>query len=530
MGRLRRLAPQYNLILKAVNCSNGESLASTEAQASDKNHVLDVFGKVASEIRSKLGESLASVQKYDAPAENVTTSSLEALKTYSLGYQAQVVKGDPATAIPLFQRAISLDPNFAMAYARLGANYFNLSEIARATENTRKAYELRERVSEREKFYIASNYEISVTGNLEAARKTHELWAQTYTRDATPLGNLSVIYSNLGYLDKGLAANQEALKLNPGSGNGYANLVNAYLGLNRLDAAKATAQEAQAHNLDSPYIHVFLYLVDFLQHDSAGMEREAAGLMGQSGYEDLMLSTESDTAASSGQYAKARELTRRATNSALRADEKETAASYEAEAAVSEALVGNTALAKRQAQAALALSNGRDVAAMSAIALGLAGDFAHSTRLADDLGKRFPEDTLMQFNYLPMIHAAALSRGGDAGKAIEALASTAPYELGGTALNVNFVVYSVYLRGEAYLAGRQGAAAAAEFQKALDHPGLVVNEPIGALAHLGLGRAYAMAGGIAKAKSAYQDFFARWKDADSDVPILKEAKAEYAKL
>ena len=321
-GSIAQIGTQYSLILKAVNCSNGESLASTEAQASNKNHVLDALGKVASEIRSKLGESLASVQKYDAPAENVTTSSLEALKAYSLGYQAQIVKGDPAASIALFQRAISLDPNFAMAYARLGTNYFNLNETARATANTRKAYELRERVSEREKLYIASNYEISVTGNLEAARKTHELWAQTYTRDATALGNLSVIYSNLGYYEKGLAAIQEALKLSRGSGNGYANLVSAYLGLNRLDAAKATAQEARAHNLDSPYIHLFLYLVDFLQHDSAGMEREAAGLMGKSGYEDLMLYTESETAAYSGQFVKARELTRRATDSAQRAMKK----------------------------------------------------------------------------------------------------------------------------------------------------------------------------------------------------------------
>jgi eukaryotic-like serine/threonine-protein kinase len=524
-GSIAQIGTQYLLTLKAVNCSNGESLASAEAQASDKNHVLDALGKVASEIRSKLGESLASVQKYDAPAENVTTASLEALKAYSLGYQAMIVKSDPPAAVSLFQRAISLDPNFAMAYARLGICYSNLNETVRAAENTRKAYQLRERVSEREKLYIASHYEEVFTGNLEAARKTHELWAQTYPRDNVPLHNVGIIYAYLGDYDKSLAASREVLKLNPESGSAYATLVSSYQYLNRFDEAKATAQEAQAHNLDSPQMHLRLYLLDFLQHNAAGMEQDAAGLMGKPGYEDEVLYNESDTAAFVGQFAKARELTRRATESAQRADEKEASAGYEAEAAVREALVGNMALAKQQAQAALALSNGRDVAGMSAIALGRAGDSAQANWLAADLGKRFPEDTIAQLNYLPMIHATAALRGRDTGKAIEALAAAAPYELG-----VGFSLYPVYLRGEAYLAAKQGTAAAAEFQKILDHSGVVANEPIGALAHLQLGRAYAFSGDTAKAKAAYQDFLTLWKDADPDMLILKQAKAAYAKL
>ena len=529
-GSIAQIGTQYLLTLKAVNCSSGELLASTEAQASDKNHVLDALGKLASDIRNKLGESLGSLQKYDAPAENVTTPSLEALKAYSLGFQETVIKSDFAASIPLFQRAISLDPNFAMAYARLGTSYFNLSEADRAAENARKAYELRERVSERERFYIDSHYQNFDTGNLEAARKTVELWAQTYPRDDVPPVNLSVIYISLGSYDKALAACQDALKLNPGSGLAYGNLLSAYLYLNRLDEAKTIAQQAQAHNLDSPQLHLYLYLVNFLQHDAAGMEREAAGLMGKAGIEDQVLYFESDTAAYGGQFAKARELTRRAAESAERADEKETAADYDAEAAVREALVGNTTLARQQAQAALALSKGRDVEAMSATALGLAGDSAQAMRLADDLGKRFPEDTIVQVNYVPMIHAAAALRGNDLGKAIGALAATAPYELGGTAQTLNFFLYPIYVRGEAYLAMRQGTAAAPEFRKIIDHPGLIVNEPIGALARLQLGRAYALSGDTAKAKSAYQDFFALWKDADPDIPILKEAKAEYAKL
>jgi tetratricopeptide (TPR) repeat protein len=438
------------------------------------------------------------------------------------------VKRDYAAAIPLLQRAVSLDPNFAMAYARLGTNYSNLGESARAAENIRKAYELRERVSEREKFYIVSHYEHFVIGNLEAARKTYELWAQTYPRDYTPPGDLGSLYITLGDYDKAPAAFQKALELNSESGLNYMNLVNSYLMVNRLDEAKATAQEAQAHNLDYPQNRLYLYIIDFLQHDAAGMEREAAALMGKPGFEDVMLDVESDTAAYAGQFAKARELTRRASESAQRADEKETAAGYEAEAAWREALVGNMSLAKQQAQAALALSNGRDVEAISAIALSLAGDGAQATRLAGDLAKRFPEDTLVQLNYLPTIHAATALRGGSAAKAIEALAPAAPYELGSPGFTLS--LYPVYLRGEAYVAARQGSAAVAEFQKILDHPGVVANEPIGALAHLGLGRAYALQGDGAKARAAYQDFLALWKDADPDVPILKEAKVEYAKL
>jgi eukaryotic-like serine/threonine-protein kinase len=385
-------------------------------------------------------------------------------------------------------------------------------------------------VSEREKLYITSHYEDYVTGNIEAARKAYELWAQTYPRDAIPPGNLASIYIALGDYDKSLAAAQEALKLDPGSGLSYTNLVNSYVTVNRLDEARATVQEAQAHNLDNPANHLILYLIDFLQHDAAGMGREAASLMGKPGFEDAMLYGESDTAAYGGQFSKARELTRRASESAQRADEKETAAGYEAEAAVREALVGNMSQAKQQAQAALALSPGRDVEAVSAIALGLAGDSAQATRLAADLAKRFPEDTIVQFNCLPTIHAAAALQGSSASKAIEALVPVAPYELGSPGQSFSFALYPIYLRGEAYLAAHQGSAAAVEFQKILDHAGVAQNEPIGALAHLGLARAYALSGDSVKSRTAYQDFLKLWKDADPDIPILIAAKSEYAKL
>ncbi len=534
-GSISTLGSQYVVGLKAVNCRTGDLLGEEQVTADRKEQVLRSLGAAATKLRKKLGESLASVQKYDAPPENVTTPSLEALWAYSMGFQRQVVERDYAAAIPFFQRAIHLDPNFAMAYARLGTSYSNLGEIASAAESTRKAYDLRERVSEREKLYIASHYEHFVTGNLEAARKAYELWAQTYLRDYVPPGNLASIYAGLGYWDKAVAAAQETVKLNPASGLANSNLVYNYLAIDDLSEAKATAQQAQAHQLDNPSTHLFLYVIDFLQHDAAGMKHEASSLMGKPGYEDLMLYNESETAAYAGQFSQARELTQRAAESARRAGKREGAAVYEAEGALWEALVGNMASAKQRAHTAVALSDGRDVTAIAATALGLAGDSAQATRIADDLAGRFPEDTIVQFDYLPIIHAAVALQGGRvttkaAEKAIGVLAAAAPYELGSPTATVGFDLYAIYLRGDAYVAAHQGPAAVTEFQKILDHPGVVANEPIGALAHLGLGRAYALSGDSIKAKAAYQNFLTLWKDADPDIPIYKQAKAEYARL
>jgi tetratricopeptide (TPR) repeat protein len=526
-GVIAQVGSQYLLTLKAVNCTTGDSLGSTQAQATDKNHVLDALGKVASEIRGQLGESLASVQKYDAPPENVTTPSLEALKAYSLGYQSMFVGSDFAAAIPLFRQAIRLDQNFAMAYARMGTCYVNLNETVRGAENVTKAYALRDRVSERERLYVDSHYEALVTGDLEAARKVYELWAQIYPRNAPPSG---YIYSELGDYEKALASYKEELRVGPQTGNDYANLASGYLQLNRLDEVKTTALDAHAHHNDSPEIHLDLYWVDFLQHDSAGMEREAKELMGKPGDEDQMLNFESDTALYGGQLAKSRTLARRAIDSAGKADEPEAAALYQAEIAVREALVGNLDVAKSQAQAALALSRGRDVVALSAIAQALSGDSASAALSVDELDRRFPRSTIVQFNYLPTINAATLLWRRDANKAEQVLAGAAPYELGGVFENLNFRLYPVYLRGQAYLAEKQGPAAAAEFQKILDHPGLVRSEPIGALARLQLGRAYAISAETDKARNAFNDFFTLWKEADPDVPILEEAKAEFAKL
>lgn len=520
---------QYVIGVKAVDCNTGDLLAEAQEQAVGKEHVLKALDAAAGNLWGKLGESLGSVQQNAAPLVQVTTPSLEALKAYSLGYQA-VLKLDSAAAVQFFQQAISLDPNFAMAYARLGETYADLGETARATENLSKAYELRQRVGEREKLYIDSHYEDTVTGNLEAARRAYELWAQMYPRDEVPLDNLGNLYFEVGQHELALATFSKRQELDPGSGLSSGALVTAYTFLDRLDEAEAVAHQALAHDADSPSIHTNLYQIDFLKHDSAGMDQEAAAVLGKQGYEDDLLYLESDTAAYAGQLAKARELTRRAVASAQHADTKEDAAAYEAAGAVREALMGNPALAKQQAKAALALSKGRDVQAMSTVALTLAGDSRQTTRLANDLAARFPNDSLVQFNYLPVIHAGAALESGNSAKALEALAPAAPYELGVITGSADFTLYPIYLRGEAYLAAHQGAEAAVEFQKILDHPGIASNEPIAALAHLGLGRGYALSGNTAKAKASYQDFLTLWKDADPDVPIYRQAKTEYAKL
>ena len=533
-GSISQIGTQYNLILKAVACSSGESLASTEAQASDKNHVLDALGKAATEMRGKLGESLSTLQKFDAPLEQATTPSLEALQAYSLGMKALKGKTDFAAAVPLFQRAISLDVNFAGAYAFLGLSYSNLGETSLAAENGRKAYELRERASEREKFLIESNYYEFVIGDLEKALESCELWAQTYPRDDLSWGLEVGIYSSLGQYEKVLAMAHENLRLAP-TGIGYASLVDAYLSLNRLEEARTTAEEAQAKNLDSPYLRFELYRLAFLQNDGAGMAEQVTWAAGKRGVEDVLLGNEAETAAYSGRLGKAREFSRQAVASAKQAQQKETAARYEAGAALREALFGNAAEARQRGASALGLSTSRDVQYAVSLALSFIEDAsreqARIEKLADNLAERFPEDTVVQFNYLPTLRAQLAISRNDASKAIDALRTAAPYELGLTSyVGFSGTLYPVYVRGQAYVAAHQGGKAVVEFQKILDHRSVVVNEPMGVLAHLGLARAHAMAGNTAKARAAYQEFLALWKDADPDIPILKRARAEYAKL
>ena len=528
-GSIAQIGSQYTIILKAVNCANGETLASAEAEASDKNHVLDALGKAASQMRGKLGESLSTVQKFEKPLREATTSSLEALQAYSRGRQ-MIGANDFAGAIPVFQRAIQLDPNFAMAYAMLGTSYANIAEPGLAAQATRKAYELKDRVSEVEKFYIESHYDEMATGDLDKARQTFKLLAQNYPREETAPTNLGVIDVVLGDYDDGLKQAQDAFKLNP-SGLNYSNLISSFITLNRIDEAKALSQDAQAKKLDSGYLRITMYQIAFLQNDKTAMAQQVAWSVGKTGVEDVFLGMEADTAAYGGQLRKARDFTRQAAASAERADEKETAASYLAEAALREAFVGNSNLAQQGAGAALRLTNSRDVQFLAATAYAAGGDASKAQMLVDDSKKRFPEDTVAQFNQIPTIEGQIAVAHRDSSKAVEFLQSSSRYELGQIgAAGATPTLYPAWVRAEAYRMAGQGAEAAREYQKILDHRGAVTNEIIGALAHLGIARAYALQGDTAKARVAYQDFFALWKDADPDVPILVAAKSEYAKL
>jgi len=524
-GSIALIGARYNLILKAVNCASGDLLASTEAHVDDKSHVLDALGKTASEMRRKLGESLSSTQKYNTPLEQATTPSLEALQAYNLGWQASAHGEDPA-ALAFFQRATQLDPNFAMAYWGMSGSYNG--ETTLAVEIGRKAYGLRERLTEFERLRIECD---DPSGDVMKAMRSCELGAKTYPRDAQFHQDLALYSDALGQYETGLKEKLEAARLAPYNGSFCRTVIYAYLLLNRVQNAEAAAKEACAKAVDANS-ETILYLVAFYRDDPVEMARQADRAVGVPGYEDDMLVMEADTAAYFGELGKARELTRRAAESAELAAEKETAATYYATSALREALFGNVVRARQQVTLAKGRASGRDVDYALALALAYAGEVNRARALADDLGKRFPEDTLLQLNYLPTLRAKFALLRANPEEAVDILRVATPFELGLASFSgYNWPnLYPVYVRGEAFLAAHKCNEAAAEFQKILDHRGIVLNEPIGALAHLQLGRAYVLQGDTAKARAAYQDFLTLWKDADRDIPILKEAKAEYAKL
>ena len=525
-GSIALIGTRYNLILKAVNCANGDLLASTEAQASDKSHVLDALGNAASEMRRKLGESLSTLQKYNTPLERATTPSLEALQAFSLG-----VKNNFPAAIPFFQKAIQLDPNFAIAYDLLGGAYGSIGERALAVENTRKAFELRGRVSEMEKLNIEADYYFGVTGNLIEAQRSYVLGKQIYPREPGFCGGLGVIYMSLGQYESALKEHREVLRLLPPDSVAFRFVAYTYLLLDRVEDAAATAREAREKGLDSA-LGPTAYLIAFYQDDASEMARQVAAAAGKTGEEDLLLALEADTAAYFGHLGRARELSRQASNSAKRAGKKEASAAYEAMAGLREDLFGNTAKGLDQTRMAMTPSSGRDIYYGFGLASAYAKNAKATQRFVEGFEKGFAEDTDVQFNYLPTLRAKLALMHSNPLQALNDLELAAPYELGLPAGGFyNWPnMYPVYVRGEAYLVAHRGSEAAAEFQKILGHRGIVLNEPISALAHLQLGRAYVLQGDTAKARAAYQDFLALWKHADPDIPILKEAKAEYAKL
>jgi eukaryotic-like serine/threonine-protein kinase len=525
-GKISSLDSHFLIDLDAVSCGTGENLAREQAEATSKEDVLRVLSRLSSALRAKLGESLPSVQKFNIPAE-ATTSSLEALKAYSLGAKMQFEKGDLA-GIPFMKHAIELDPSFAMAYASLGMSYSNLREPTLALQYATKAYQLRDRVTERERLRISADY-YAVTGELEKEKQTYELWIANYPGDQDSHSNLGVDYLLAGTYDKALAQFQQALQLEPNNVLNHANLGITYIFLNRLEDGKAVFNLALARKLDGVILRLNIYSLAFLQNDATQMQQQLSWAASRPGEEDALLSAQSDTEAYYGRLSRARDFSRRAVESAIRSDAKEIAAFWQVNAALREAELGNIARARQGTAAALALSDGRSVKVAAALTLARAGDISHAKALADELGKNYPTNTLVQLYWLPTINASAQLQRRNSSRAILDLEPAVAYELGQADMFINYV-YPAYIRGQAFLMAHDGAAAATEFQKLLDHKSLVANFVIGALAHLQLARAYALQGDTTRAKAAYNDFLTLWKDADPDIPILKQAKVEYAKL
>jgi eukaryotic-like serine/threonine-protein kinase len=525
-GSIAQIGNTYSLILNAVNCTSGETLASAQVDAADKDHVLAALGQAAEDVRGKLGESLSSIQKYNTPINEATTSSLEALKAYSLGLQARADKGEDAAA-PFLQQATALDPNFAMAFATLGQVETNLGERSVGAEYTKKAYALRDRATEAERFYIGSHYYENVLGDTEKGNQVYTLWTQTYPRDAIPFNNLGVLYASLGQWEKALPYVRQANQLDPGDSIGYVALAGTYLGLGRFDEAQVTVDQAMARKLDVPNVHRLLYMLAFVQNDPAAMARELANYSSRApihAADALIFAAQTDAYCGRMEMARGSMMHARTAFEALH--QSEPAARVLATLAATEAEIGDDFGARRDAESALAGTlPALRVRTDCAYALARAGDAARAESLAADIAKEYPSNTLANGFDLPVIRATIETGRNNPAKAVDMLQPVEPYDLAN-----GRAMLSTYQRGQADLALHKGSEAAAEFQKIVDHPGVVTNSITGALAKLGLARAYALEGNAAKARVAYQDFFALWKDADPGVPILIAARAEYAKL
>ena len=554
-GSISSLGSEYVLGLKAVNCRSGDTLAVEQVTAASKEKILDALGDAASKLRGELGESLATVQKFDVPLEQATTSSLEALKAYSVAEKVYRERG-PAAALPYHKRAIELDPTFAMGHRSVGLEYIGLGELERARENLTKAFQLRERASELEKLVIAADYYWNVTGELAQAAQTLQQEIESYPRESGAYSSLGVVFATEGQYEKAVEITRQGLLRAPVSVIVYEGLANFALALQRFDEARQIIHDAQARKLDDATLHNALYALAFLGEEPGAMDEQQQWFASKPDYESYGLSLASDTEAYAGHVRKARELNKRAVDSAVRADNKESGATYLADAALQQAAYGSRALALESAAEALKFApTSQGVEAESSLAFAMAGQTARAESLAQELGKRFPLDTQMRSLWLPAIQGQLALDRANGVAALTSMQGASPIELGqiGFVNNIS-CLYQVYIRGEAYLAAGQGSAAAAEFQKIIDHSGIVWNCWTGALAHLGVARAYALEAGTShvgadalvrpaeqssaadrdaarvRSLAAYQDFLALWKDADPDIPILKQAKAEYAKL
>ena len=535
-GSIASLGTQYVLTLRAKDCRNGDVLDEEQVQAGRKEDVLNALSHIASRFRARVGESLSTVKSHDIPLAEATTPSLEALKAYSAGWQVSFSSGS-AAAIPFANRAIEIDPNFASAYALIGRFYGDIGESVLSANNTSKAYQLRARATDQEKFFIAVNYDLEVTGNLERAQQTCDLWIQAYPRAWLPHGLLSGgVYPALGKYERAAEEAKIAIGIDPEFSIGYINLAVSDVALDRWAEAENALRRAFDRKLEVPDFVVERYVIGFLKDDKAAMERETSLAQEEPGVDDWMSNSEGFVLAYSGHLEEARKMSRTAADFASKAGRRDTEALYETDGAVREALFGNVSAARQRAGDALELSKSRDVQYGAGFALALSGDSLRSQALADNLSQRFAQDTRVRFTYVPTLRALIALNHGEPSKAIESLQTAIPYELGiPTEGGSEFLLgagnlYPAYVRGLAYLAARQGRKAAAEFHKILDHRGIVISDPVGALAQVQLGRAYVLAGDKDNARTAYRDFLTLWKAADLEVPILKRAKAEHAKL
>ncbi len=530
-GQIAPLGNRYVIGLDAVNCRSGDTLAQEQVTAASKEKVLDSLGDAAARLRGELGESLSTVQKFDVPLSQATTSSLEALKAFSLGVRAGMQKST-TQSIAYYQRAVELDPSFAAAYRGLANSYASLAELGRASEYQGKAFEFRSHSSEREKLAIAADYYRFVTGELDKSAQTYQEWIENYPRDDAAYSALGITYASLAQYEKAAEAHRQNLRLAPDVGAPYMNLGNCLLALQRFDEVRQTAKAALAQNLDDYILRNELYALAFIGQDAPGMAEQAAWFRSQPDSEHFGLALESDTQAYAGHLSKARDLTRQAMESAVRTDSRENAAIWQENQALREAAFGNLAEARTNAEAALKLEPGsQSVQLEGALAFAMAGESARAESLARDLDRHFPLDTQVQSLWLPTIQAQLELNRKNPAAAIDRLEAPSRIDLG----QIQFInniscLYPVYIRGQAFLAAGKGREASGEFQKIIDHNGIVWNCWTGALARLESARAYALAGDTAKAQTAYQDFLSLWKDGDADVPVLKQAKAAYANL
>jgi tetratricopeptide (TPR) repeat protein/tRNA A-37 threonylcarbamoyl transferase component Bud32 len=532
-GSIAALGNQYVLGLRAENCRTGKVLDDELLQAAKKEDVLNALSKMARNFRTRVGESLSTIQQHDVPLEEASTSSLQALQSYSMGWQRNASAGADA-GLPFFKRAVEIDPKFAMGYAALGLYYGTTGESDLAAENIRKAYELRDRVSDKEKFFITAYYDGRATGNQEKAQQTCDQWAQVYPREWTPHTFLSgFIYPVLGRYEKAAEEGRKAIELAPDTYTGYFLLGYDFVYLDRRAEAEDVLRRASERKMEAPFLSLLRFDLDFLKGDSAGMQREVAAAQDKPGAEDWISDRQAFALAYTGHLQEARRWSQRASDLARQAGHRERAALFGTRAALWQAFFGNAALAQRTAKDVLELAKNREVKYGAALVLAMSGDASQAQFLANDLERDFPEDTSVRYNYLPAVYATLALDHGDPSKAIKLLQVAIPYELSSprSATFAYFgALYPVYVRGQAYLAARQGAEAAREFQKIVDHRGIVIGDAFGVLARLGMARAYAMQGDTANARKNYQDFLTLWKDADSEIPILKKAKLESAKL